>query len=64
MFRIIFQRVSGMVRHLRKHFQQSSGKPVSSRKPAPKTRHAKGARSHSHRATKRKKTPVRVVKKS
>jgi hypothetical protein len=64
MFRSMFQRVSGMVSHLRQRFQKSSGKPASSGKLALKIQPAKGARSNGRRPMKRKKTPVRAVKKS
>ena len=64
MLRNILQRMSGMMRNLRKRLQRSSGKPVATRKRVPPTNHAKGARPHGHKRAKRKPTPVRVVKKS
>lgn len=64
MLRNILQRMSGLVRNLRKRLQRSSGKPVATKKPAPKTSHAKGARRNGQKPAKRKPTRVRVVKKS
>ena len=63
MFRNLWQHVTGMVSTLRQRFQKSSG-PAKGKHPVRPAKGQQTATASTQKPTKRKKSPVRAVKRA